>query len=288
MRYELIESGILTNIVDFQKDDQNMRNANRIPSQELSFNVERLQGEIDSLKKRRTNLISLASGLDDEEDRRDVQNDINSLRNNIKEKELSIKRLNDLISSENATNNENINCIEEIRNHLDYWQTCTDDNKVFTSRANIASTMRRFINLLTFDFDDGIVCAYVAGFTKVYQFNKIGEIFRKQNFADAYIRSEASIDIEFKYLCITRASDREALLRALSLSDKQIKKALEAIVKGDRASYRDILAENGPVDPMARKAMISTLKSFGLDEKQIELAVNSNNNFFKKRDRESM
>ncbi len=174
-RYNALEAGILDNVLEFQLDAMRAAGTQATSRNQLLSMIQSDETALVDLERRRNNLLDMAELADDRDERiqikerlfeirRQIQdttahlNDTQKRAQQFEEQSQALQTVSDMIAAERAK-----------------WDS-KDNLVVFQSRSMVSQSLLKFITRVQVDFLQQQAAVYVAGYTKIYYFNRDGEL----------------------------------------------------------------------------------------------------------------
>ncbi|PWE58173.1 hypothetical protein DEM27_03055 [Metarhizobium album] len=250
-RYEVLESAVLACLPDFHHAALDLHSANRLSKTSIEREIDSRKAAIEKHETERKNTLSMAPMLESIEDRQAIADQANQLRGKIEENRSIISRLENESRELSSDGKHFSDLIENIFIERKNWETCSDDNKVFQSRARVSEMLSQYISLVQIDFSELEATVWIAGFTKAYRFDRKGKLIGSVNLVDAFRNlgrrpfaiknSDGTVKMVKPNRDITPTFNRErfvSILREMGLSAQKIDLAIEANKKLVEAAER--------------------------------------------------
>jgi DNA invertase Pin-like site-specific DNA recombinase len=173
--YHHLEKAILDNVTDFYLDSQLGLNRNTVKRETLVEQADKADAELAGLEKRRRNAMSMAELADDDQTRLDLMIRIRELRVEIEQQKAKADEAHRAIKAIDGQSGHLLDVTDMIAAERHIWETGTDD-EIFVSRSKVAQAIKRFISQIQVDFARQLAAVYVAGYTRIYYFDRSGTL----------------------------------------------------------------------------------------------------------------
>jgi hypothetical protein len=173
--YNALEKAVLDNVTDFYLDSQLGLNSSSVKRQTLVEQAELADANLAELEKRRKNVMRMSEMADDDQTRIEFTARIRELRTDIEQQKAKSREAHNAIKDIDDQSGKLLSVSEMILKERELWTKGSDD-EIFVSRAKVAQSIRRFISQIQVDFLQQTATVYVAGYTRMYFFDRVGTL----------------------------------------------------------------------------------------------------------------
>ncbi|UPA25366.1 recombinase family protein [Shinella oryzae] len=173
--YDKLENGILNHVTDFYLDSQLGHNRSSSSRDALVQQTETAKAEIAELEKRRKNAMRMSELVDDEETQAEYSARLRELRQETEQQKARLNEAESAIKAIDDQTDKLLNVSDMIAAERKLWTNGNAD-EIFVSRAKVSQAIRRFVSQIQVDFEQQNATVYVAGYTRIYMFNRDGEL----------------------------------------------------------------------------------------------------------------
>ncbi len=173
--YAPLEDAVLTYVTDFYEAAAAEMNAPHKNKTKLAKQLVEANEYLESIEKKRRNLLKLAEEDLDAVDLADLTKRIREWRDKIEQQKAYISEIESDIRQTDEKRNELQSVLEQIEAERRKWKNAPDD-EVMQSRARVAKMLREFITTVEVDFDGQFATIWVGGFTSAYRFDRKGNL----------------------------------------------------------------------------------------------------------------
>lgn len=213
--YDKLETGILDHVTDFYLDSQLGHNRTSVSRDALVQQAETAEAEIAELEKRRKNAMRMSELVDDEETQAEYGVRLREMRQETEQQKAIASEARNAIKALDDNADKLLDVSDMIAAERALWKTGSDE-EIFVSRAKVAQAIRRFVSQIQVDFQTQTATAFVAGYTRMYFFNRDGELTTTVNGTampfeeiEKVMRMDGATDAQ-----IAQAKDAHAKLKA--------------------------------------------------------------------------
>lgn len=210
--YYNLENAILDHVTDFYLDAQITRNTGVTDRTAIADELNRAQAKLDELDKRRRNVMALSEMADDDETRAEYIVRLREMRVEIDQAKALVAERSNQLHVIDEKQSELSNVTDMVTAERNMWKSGSEE-EVFVSRTKVAQALRNFISSVLVDFQMQTAIVYVAGYTRLYQFDRTGTLMTIVNGAGM------------------RFAEVEKVMRMDEASDEDIAKAQSAHAK---------------------------------------------------------
>ncbi|UXT56700.1 recombinase family protein [Agrobacterium fabrum] len=210
--YTNLENAILDHVTDFYLDSQLGFTKTSVQRQALVDEAHIVDDGLLDLEKRRKNAMSMAELADDDQTRSELMSRIRQLRGQIEQQKSKSNELHMAVTAIDDQSSQLNDVSDMIAAERALWKTGTDE-EIFISRSKVAQSIKRFVSQIQVDFAQQTATVYVAGYTRMYFFDRLGT------------RTLTLNSVAWPWAKI------EAMLVADGASEEQIAKAKDAHLK---------------------------------------------------------
>ena len=173
--YNALEKAILDNVTDFYLDTQLGLNKSSVKREALVEQAEAAESELAALEKRRKNAMRMGEMADDPQDQVEWDVRIRELRTEIEQQKAKSSEARGAIKAIDDQSDKLLDVSDMIAKERDLWIN-GDAEEIFVSRAKVAQSVRRFVSQIQVDFEEQTATVYVAGYTRIYLFDRAGTL----------------------------------------------------------------------------------------------------------------
>ncbi len=173
--YTNLENAILDHVTDFYLDSQLGVTKTSMQRQALVDEVQSVDDELSDLEKRRKNAMSMAELADDDQTRSELMSRIRQLRGQIEQQKAKSNELHMAVTAIDDQSSKLNDVSDMIAAERALWKTGTDE-EIFISRSKVAQSIKRFVSQIQVDFAQQMATVYVAGYTRMYFFDRVGTL----------------------------------------------------------------------------------------------------------------
>ncbi|KQO79429.1 recombinase family protein [Rhizobium sp. Leaf262] len=171
--YTNLENSILDHVTDFYLDSKLGVTKTSVQRDVLVEEAQGVDDDLLDLEKRRKNAMSMAELADDDQTRLEFIARIRHLRGQIEQLKAKSNELRAAIGSIDDQASKLHDVSETIAAERALWKTGTDE-EIFVSRSKVAQSIKRFVSQIQVDFALQTATIYVAGYTRIYLFDRAG------------------------------------------------------------------------------------------------------------------
>ncbi len=181
--YDTLERAILDHISEFRLDEQLASDTNAVSRTQLVERIEATEATVANLEKRRENLLNTIEQTDDREDQRLLLDRLAGFRVQLEQSKAELADLRKRLAEQDEQRRAIISVKEKIALERLKWTTGTE-TEIFTSRASVSQSLRKFITLVTVDFYNQAAIVEIAGGAKGYVFDRDGNLIDHLDMTD--------------------------------------------------------------------------------------------------------
>lgn len=179
-RYDELEAGILEYVTDFHMLASEAIERRTYDAAIVKRNLKAAQKSVSEYDRRIANLREDYEIEDSAEERAHMRKRIAQLREKREQQIALIGELNAQISMAVEQKQQLATATERVALERLTWTTGTDE-EVLQSRSRVAKELAKIISSVQVDFVQQQAAVYVAGYTKIYFFNRDGELVTTMN-----------------------------------------------------------------------------------------------------------
>jgi len=181
--YDAFETSVLNHVTEFHLDSRLGLSKTKANRDAIAAEHKEAVVALENLQRRQSNLLAMAEMADDDETRAELLVKMKTFRNQIEQQRAMVSELADQLGSIDDASKEISDVSERIHLARLSWTTASEGD-VLASRASVARALKEFISRIVVDLKHQYALVYVAGYTRVYQFDRNGGLVSVMNGAD--------------------------------------------------------------------------------------------------------
>ncbi|MCK8782095.1 recombinase family protein [Rhizobium sp. NTR19] len=177
-RYDLFEKAILDHVKEFELSLSNGSTTER--KEDLLRRLHEKEAQLETLERRRKNLLRAVELTDDEAAARDLLAQLADRRIEVEQATAQVSEIKGDLARLQAQEGELASVAERIQLERLRWSTGTPQ-EIYESRSRVAKTLAQYIDVISFDFNSKTVMVSLGGGLLIYQFDQKGNLLHKRD-----------------------------------------------------------------------------------------------------------